>query len=47
LSSKIDPADPVRVGDNEIFLDGYLGKFDVTRLVMTDFIKKNKSVSEG
>ena len=38
---------PVRTGGKEIRWDGYLGKFDVIRLVMTDFIKENRTVSDG
>ena len=35
---KLAKTAPVRTGDNEIAWDGYLGQFDVIRLVMTDFI---------
>ena len=44
---KLAKTAPVRTGDNEIAWDGYLGQFDVIRLVMTDFIKEKKTVTEG
>ena len=37
---------PVRVGDKEIPWDGYLGQFDVIRLVMTDFMDGMESVQD-
>ena len=44
---KLAKTAPVKSGDHEIKWDDYLGKFDVIRLVMTDFIKENKSVADG
>ena len=36
-----------QTGDKELCWDEYLGKFDVIRLVMTDFIKAGREVSES
>ena len=36
-----------QTGDKELCWDEYLGKFDVIRLVMTDFIKVGRAVSES
>ena len=44
---KLAESTPVQTGNNEIAWDGYLGHFDVIRLVMTKFFKKNKTVSEA
>ena len=43
---KIAKTSPVITGDNEIAWDGYLGKFDVIRLVMTDFMDGSDSVKD-
>ena len=43
---KLSGSAPVRVGDNEISWDGYLGQFDVIRLVMTDFMDGMESVQD-
>ena len=44
---KLAKVSSVKNGDNEIAWDGYLGRFDVIRLVMTDFINENRTVSDG
>ena len=44
---RLAQAAPMRAGDKEIGWDRYLGQFDVIRLVMTDFIKEKKTVSDG
>ena len=41
---KIAKTERVRTGNNEIPWDGMLGKFDVIRLVMTDFMDNSDSV---
>ena len=41
---KIAETSPVRTGENEIAWDGFLEKFDVIRLVMTDFMDDSDSV---
>ena len=46
-STKLAASDPVRTGRGELTWDGCLGKFDVVRLVMTDFFKMGKSVDSG
>ena len=43
---KVAGCEPARVGGREIAWDTYLGRFDVIRLVMTDFIKPEKSITE-
>ena len=44
---KISECDSVKVGAKDISWDDYLGKFDVIRLVMTRFLKNQKTVSEA
>ncbi len=39
--------EPVKAGDQTITWDGYLGKFDVIRVVMTKFLKKNVTAAEA
>lgn len=39
--------EPVRVAGREIAWDGYLGKFDVIRIVMTRFFEKRAPVSKA
>ena len=46
-STKLAKSGPVRTGRGELAWDGFLGKFDVVRLVMTDFFKMGKSVDSG
>ena len=46
-STKLAASDPVRTGRGELAWDGFLGKFDVVRLVMTNFFKMGKSVDSG
>lgn len=46
-STKVAASDPVRTARGELAWDGYLGKFDVVRLVMTDFFKAGRPVSSG
>ncbi len=43
---KLSGTSPVKKGDNEIAWDGYLGRFDVLRLVMTDFMEDSDSVPD-
>ncbi|MBE6005543.1 MAG: AAA family ATPase [Lachnospiraceae bacterium] len=38
---------PINTASKEITWDGYLGKFDVIRIVMTKFVKKNVTVREA
>ena len=38
---------PINTASEEITWDGYLGKFDVIRIVMTKFVKKNVTVREA
>lgn len=38
---------PVKTGNREIAWDGYIGEFDVIRLVMTRFFKKTKNVADS
>ena len=38
---------PIKTTSKEITWDGYLGKFDVIRIVMTKFVKKNVTVREA
>ncbi|MBP3802732.1 MAG: AAA family ATPase [Oribacterium sp.] len=38
---------PIKITSKEITWDEYLGKFDVIRIVMTDFIKSDQNVSNG
>ena len=42
---KLAACTPVSAGNGEIHWDEYLGKFDVIRLVMTDFMDETESVS--
>ena len=44
---KLSETSPVKKGDNEIAWDGYIGKFDVIRLVMTQFFKTDITVDEA
>ena len=44
---KLAASAPVRNGENEIPWDAYLGKFDVIRLVMTDFFKQGRKIADG
>ena len=44
---KLAAAAPVKNGENEIRWDAYLGKFDVIRLVMTDFFKQGRRITDG
>lgn len=43
----IAQCDPIQAEDDEICWDTYLGKFNVVRLVMTDFIKAGNTVSKS
>ncbi len=43
----LSKCEPVRVGTQTIKWDGYLGKYDVIRIVMTDFIKNDIDVPEA
>ena len=43
---KLSGTSPVKKGDNEIAWDGYLDKFDVIRLVMTDFLDGSDTVPD-
>ncbi len=43
---KISKAPPVITGSKEISWDVYLGKYDVIRLVMTDFMDGSDSVQD-
>ena len=44
---KLAGCEPYKSGEKEVFWDEYLGKFDVIRLVMTKFIKKNNNVTDA
>ena len=44
---KLAASAPVKNGENEIPWDAYLGKFDVIRLVMTDFFKQGRKIADG
>ena len=44
---KLSGCEPFRMGKKSLRWDAYLGKFDVIRLVMTDFIGKERDVSQG
>ena len=44
---KLAASAPARNGENEIPWDAYLGKFDVIRLVMTDFFKQGRNIADG
>ena len=44
---KLAGCEPYKSGEKEVFWDEYLGKFDVIRLVMTKFIKKNNTVKDA
>lgn len=44
---KIAECEPVTLAEREIAWDEYLGKFDVIRLVMTDFFKSGRTVDES
>ncbi len=43
----ISKCEPVKCGTRRISWDEYLGKYDVIRIVMTDFIKADQTVSKG
>jgi hypothetical protein len=45
--TRLAASDPVPTGRGELAWDGYLGKFDVVRLVMTDFFKVGRPVGAG
>ena len=44
---KLASCDPLQVGERSICWDEYLGRFDVIRLVMTDFIKEDVSIANS
>ena len=44
---KIAETAPVKTGDNEIAWDSFLGRFNVIRLVMTEFINSERNVDTG
>ena len=44
---KLSETAPVKKGDNEIAWDRYLGRFDVIRMVMTQFFKTGITVDEA
>lgn len=45
--TRLSECKPIRIGKSDISWDTYLQKFDVIRVVMTDFIKKNKPVEDS
>ena len=47
LQRKLSLSQPLKASGKELQWDAYLGAFDVIRLVMTRFFKKNKTVQEA